>query len=700
VHRVAFAAFVSVALPLAACSAEPQPRASGGTGGAGDAHSIEARISALLAEMTLEEKVEQMHGSQIAPINDLYWTPDNTRLKVPGFRMVDGPRGVRAGTATTFPVGMARGATWDPTLENSVGEAIGMETAAKGGNVILAPTINVLRHPAWGRAQETYGEDTVQIGAMGTAFIQGAQQHVLASVKHYAVYSIEDSRFSVDVTVDERTLREIYLPHFRRAVEDGHAASVMSAYNSVNGHWCSENPHLLRDILDGEWGFDGFVESDWVLGTHSTAPAALAGLDIEMPAGVLFGAPLVTAVQQGQVPEAVIDAAVRRILRKKLEFHLDAPPAVDAGVVEDADHVALTLAVEREAIVLLKNDAITLPVDRATIGSIAVVGALANTVNLGDTGSSNSVPAHAVTPLAGIQDRAGDTPVTYVAGPTLAAADQATIASAGAAIVVVGLTAADEGEYSGAGQPGGDRHDMTLRLSAEQEGLVLGVAALNPHTIVVLEGGSAIVVRPWIDAVRALLMAWYPGEEGGHAIADVLFGKVNPSGKLPISFPRSVSDLPPFVDDASSVTYGFLHGYRYLDQMGVTPEFAFGFGFSYTSFSYANLTLGAATLASGGTITMTFDVTNSGQASGDEIAQLYVGYHGSSVQRAPKDLKGFQRVHLDPGETKNVSLTLRASDLAYWDLASSAWMLEPITYTVMVGSSSRDLPLMGSFKAQ
>jgi beta-glucosidase len=452
----------------------------------------------------------------------------------------------------------------------------------------------------------------------------------------------------------------------------------------------------LQDILHGEWGFDGFVESDWVLGTHSTAPAALAGLDIEMPDGALFGAPLVQAVQQGQVPEAVIDAAVRRILRKKFEFHLDAPPAVDAGMVEDAEHVALTLAVERESIVLLKNDAITLPIDPTTVGSIVVVGPLANTANLGDTGSSNSVPAHAVTPLAGIQDRAGSNgsaTVSYVAGPTLSAAEQVTIASAGAAVVVVGLTAQDEGE-------GSDRKDMTLRLSTAQEGLVLAVAALNPHTVVVLEGGSAIVVRPWIDAVRALLMAWYPGEAGGYAIADVLFGNVNPSGKLPISFPRAAGDLPPFVDNSSSVMYGFLHGYRYLDQMGVAPEFAFGFGFSYTSFSYANLAIGAPTVAAGGAIAVTFDVTNSGQASGDEIAELYVGYQGSSVQRAPKDLKAFQRVHLDPGETKTVSLTLRASDLAYWDLSSSSWILEPITYTVMVGGSSRDLPLMGSFKAQ
>jgi beta-glucosidase len=649
--------------------------------------------------MSLEEKVDQMHGSQLGPINDLYWTPDNTRLSIPGFRMVDGPRGVRAGMATTFPVGMARGATWDPALETRVGEAIGLETAAKGGNVILAPTINVLRHPAWGRAQETYGEDTAQVGPMGAAFVEGAQQHVIASVKHFAVYSIEDTRFSVDVTVDERTLREVYLPHFRRAVQDGHAGSVMSAYNSVNGHFCSENPHLLHDILDGEWAFDGFVESDWVLGTHTTAPAALAGLDIEMPAPVLFGAPLVQAVMNGEVPESVIDEAVRRILRKKFEFHLDAPAPVDPSVVESAGHTALTLEVEHEGLVLLKNAGAALPLDRAKVGSIAVVGPLADTVNLGDQGSSNSVPSYAVTPLAGIRDRAGQVTVSHVAGPTLAAADQATIAGAGAAIVVVGLTAQDEGEYLGAGMPGGDRHDLSLRVSAEQETLVQAVAMLNPRTIVVLEGGSAIVVRPWVDAVEALVMAWYPGQEGGHAIADVLFGDVCPSGKLPLTIPRAASDLPPFVNDQATVTYGFLHGYRWVDAMGETPEFPFGFGLSYTAFSYANLKVDASALkhSAGGALSTTFDVKNTGSVAGDEIAELYVGYLGSTIMRPPKDLKAFQRVHLAPGETKTVSLQVNAQDLSYWDVSKSAWVIEPIAYTVQVGGSSRDLPLEASF---
>jgi beta-glucosidase len=645
--------------------------------------TLEERVEAYVAKMTLGEKVAQMHGSTPVPLDNIYPTPDDPKVGLPGFHMVDGPRGVHSGTATTFPVGMARGATWDPSLEQQVGEAIGLEAAAKGANVILAPTINLLRHPAWGRAQETYGEDTVLVGAMGVAFIEGAQQHVIASVKHFAVYSIEDTRFTVDVTVDERSLREQYLPHFRKAVQQGRAASVMTAYNSVNGHWCSENTHLLRDILDGEWGFDGFVESDWVLGTHSTVEAANAGLDVEMPTGEHFGDGLVEAVTDGGVPMSVIDDAVRRIVRKKLELHLDAPPSVDAGVVESPEHVALTLQVEREAAVLLKNASGALPFDRATLGSLAVVGPLADTINLGDTMSSNSTPSHAVTPLAGLMDRASGLEIRHVAGPTLSGADQTAIGTAGAAVVVLGLTAQDEGELSISDSAGGDRHDLSLRLSMEQESLVQTVASLNPRTVVVLEGGSAIVVRPWVDLVQGLVMAWYPGEEGGHAIADVLFGDVNPSGKLPLSVPRAASDLPPFVNDAPAVTYAFLHGYRWLDAMNVAPEFPFGFGLSYTTFSYANLKVDK--------LAVSFDVKNTGTRAGDEIAQVYVSAKGSSVMRALRDLKAFARLHLEPGETKTVSVMLDSNDLAFW--SGSGWSVEPLMYEIDVGGSSRDLPL-------
>lgn len=654
--------------------------------------TIEERVETLLAAMSLEEKVAQMHGQSFAAIDDLWLTPENPKRKIPSFKMVDGPRGVRAGKATTFPVGMARGATWDPELEKRVGRAIGLETAAKGGNVILAPTINVLRHPRWGRAQETYGEDTFHIGELGVGFIRGAQEHVIASAKHFAANSIEDTRFTVDVQVDLRTLREVYTPQFEKAVKVGHVGSVMSAYNRVNGHYCAENEHLLRDILKGEWAFDGFVESDWLLGTRSTVPSALAGLDIEMPVNSFYGSPLVAAVEGGDVPEDVIDDAVRRILRKKLEFKLDEPAAVDPGVVESAEHTALAREVEAKAIVLLRNEAGALPLDPSATRKLAVVGALANKVNLGDTGSSNSVPSYAVTPLDGLTARAGSSSIVHVPGPALSPDDEAAIAEADAAIVVVGLTAADEGEDT---ISAGDR--KSLALHDDDVALIESVKAKSPRTIVVLEGGSAILVEPWIQGTAAVLMAWYPGQEGGHAIADVLFGDVNPSGKLPLTFPASESQLPPFVNDADQVTYGFFHGYRHVDHEGLEPSFPFGFGLSYTTFAYEGLKLDEPSIGQGFEIVAHVDVTNTGARAGDEIVELYVAVPESAVMRAPKELRAFARVALEPGETKTVDFTIRAADLAFWDEATAAFAVEPTTYEVWVGPSSRDLPLSATF---
>jgi beta-glucosidase len=662
----------------------------------GDAASaVESRIDELLGKMTLAEKIAQMHGSRFT--GNAWATNGVERLGVPGLGMIDGPRGVSilGGGATAFPVAMARGATWDPALEERVGEAIGAEARARGASVILAPVLNILRHPRWGRAQETYGEDTVHLGSMGVGFIRGAQRHVIASAKHFAANSIENTRFTVDVSVDQRSLREVYLPHFRRAVEEGHAGSIMSAYNMLNGHYCAENTHLLHDILKDEWAFQGFVESDWILGTRSTAPSANAGLDIEMPTPIFYGDRLAQAVAAGDVSEATIDAAVRRILRAQLCFRLDSdPPVPDPTAIQTAAHADLALEVAQKSLVLLRNQGGALPLDRARLGSIVVVGALAATANIGDTGSSNVGPAHIVTPLDGIRAAAGSVGVTHVSATPFSVDDQTAIAAADAAIVVVGLTAADEGEsVVGAG----DRPN--LALPGAQDALVAAVAALNPRTIVVLEGGSALTL-PWVDDVAAILLAWYPGQEGGRAIADALFGDVVPSGKLPISFARSEADLPEFLNapDQLAVTYGYWHGYRHLDRDGTAPLFPFGFGLSYTTFRYANLTLSAGTVSPAGQLRATVDVTNTGSVAGDEIAELYVGYEGSRVVRAVNDLKAFARVHLEPGETRTIVFDLHAADLAFWDVAAGAWEVEPIAYLVRVGPSSRELPLEQRFR--
>jgi beta-glucosidase len=469
----------------------------------------------------------------------------------------------------------------------------------------------------------------------------------------------------------------------------------MTAYNQVNGHYCAENTHLLRDVLKGDWGFQGFVESDWILGTKSTAPSANAGLDIEMPTPIFYGGKLAEAVAAGEVSEATIDAAVRRILRTQLCFRLDTdPPVADPTAIATAAHADLALEVARKSLVLLRNQGGVLPLDRGALRSLVVVGALATVANIGDTGSSNVGPPHVVTALDGIRAAAGTVDVTYVSAFPLSTTDQTAIAAADAAIVVVGLTAADEGEsVVGAG----DRPN--LALPGDQDALVTAVAALNPRTIVVLEGGSALTL-PWIDDVAATLLAWYPGQEGGRAIADVLFGDVVPSGKLPISFARREEDLPEFLNapDQLAVTYDYWHGYRHLDRSGTAPLFPFGFGLSYTTFQYANLTLSTDSVTPAGHLRVTVDVTNIGAVAGDEIVQLYVGYEASRVPRAVNDLKAFARLHLEPGVTRTVTLGLRAADLAYWDVAAGGWTVEQIGYLVRVGPSSRELPLEGRFR--
>jgi beta-glucosidase len=656
---------------------------------------LEAQVEALLSEMTLEEKVAQMAGT--TPIQGPYGTelwnvPGVERLGVPPFKMSDGPRGVGVGEGrTVFPVAMARAATWDPDIERRVGEAMGRELRAIGGNVLLAPAINNLRHPSWGRSQETYGEDVHLLSRMGIAAVQGIQQYVLANPKHYAVNSIEDTRFDVDITVDERTLREIYLAHFRAAVQEGGAASIMSAYNSVNGQFCGENVTLLRRILKEEWGFDGFVLSDFTFGTHEDS--AVNGLDIEMPFANKFK-PLLDQVRSGAVPEGVVDEAVRRMVRKKLQYALGDPSPVDESVIESDAHLMVAQEAATDGAVLLKNRAGTLPLIPTELSRIAVVGVLADTVNTGDTGSSSVRPSFVITPLAGLREALGDSvAIDYIGKEALEEADVATIANADAVIIVTGLTSEDEGEgLIGAG----DRVD--LGLGEARRKLILDAAGANERSIVVLEGGGAITVGDWLPAVEALLMVWYPGQMGGHAIADLLLGAANPSGKLPVTFPTGLDQLPPFDNSSLEVTYDYFHGYRYLDRNAHTPEFEFGFGLSYTTFNVDNLRADRDEAGSGDTVTFTVDVTNEGPVVGAEVVQLYVAYPGSAVERAERELKGFTKVELEPGETRSVDISVPVDSLAYYDVSASAWALEGLEHVVHVGVSSRDLPLSTTLK--
>lgn len=651
----------------------------------GDDAAVEARITELLAMLSPDEKIALMHGDAIVPRGGVWLASRNERLGIPGFRMLDGPRGLSRWSgerATAFPVAMMRGATWDPALERRVGQAIARELRSAGANVLLAPTINVLRHPRWGRAQETYGEDPHHLGAMGAAFIEGAQSEgIIASVKHFALNSIENTRHEVDVVVDERTLREVYLPHFRRAVVDAQVGSVMSAYNQVNGRYCDVNAHLLTDILRDEWGFAGFVESDWLWGTHGDVESVRAGLDIEMPAKNRFRR-LKSALEEGRIEERELDASVRRILRAQLCFGLEERGPDEPGVRESAEHRALAREVAERGIVLLRNEGV-LPLDRESLGSVAVVGRAADVENIGDAGSSAVEPGEVVTALEGLRAMG----VTVIEEP-----DDAQLASAGAVIVVTGLLAEDEGESDIAA---GDR--SSLALPADEVALIRRVAALSERVIVILEGGAAITVSDWQDEVEALLFAFYPGVEGGHAIARVLFGEVSPSGRLPFAIPAREEDLPAFDNTSARVTYGYFHGYRWLDAEGLAPAYPFGFGLSYARFDYAGLALSESRVAPDGTLSASVDVTNAGEVSGIETVQLYVRVVGSSVVRADKDLRAFTQVALEPGETRRVTLELAARDLAYWD---GEWKVERAGYEVLVGPNAADLPVQASFRVE
>ena len=669
---------------------------------------VDEKARNLLTQMSLEEKIQQMSGDTplVRGFIELLFAynrhpipaGENMRLSIPGIRFSDGPRGIVMYQSTCFPVPMARGASWDTDLEQRVGEAIGIEARSQGANFYGGVCINLLRHPAWGRAQETYGEDSYHLGEMGAALVRGVQHHVMACIKHYAANSIENSRFHVDVCMTERTLREVYLPHFKRCIDEG-AASVMSAYNKVNGHYCGHNSHLLRDILKKEWGFEGFVMSDFVFGIRN-GKAANAGLDIEMPLTIHFGKRLVKLVRKGKVPEDVIDEAVLRILRQKIKFAQGSEQErYGPQFVLSPEHQALAQEAAQKSIVLLKNEPVgdgsqrILPIDTAQVKNIAVIGKLASIPNIGDKGSSMVRPPYVVTPLMGIRAAAPpNSKIIYSSGrrmdKTIGIAREADIA-----VVIAGYTHKDEGEHMPFSK-GGDRNYLTL--GPHDEELIARTAAVNPNTVVILMGGSAIITEKWRDNVPAILMVWYPGMEGGNALADIIFGKVNPCAKLPCVFPKSESQLPFFDKRAKRIEYDLFHGYRLMDRDGHEPAFSFGFGLSYTTYKYSNLQLDRDEIDADGTLHANVEITNTGDVPGEETAQLYIGYTGSKIERPLKELKSFSKLHLKPGETKRIEFVIKVEDLAYYDEQLSKWIVEPITYIIYIGPSSRREDLLSA----
>lgn len=686
---------------------------------------IALEAARLLAAMTPEEKLGCLDGDTpfwegvIDTLEGGYWehpwpAARVARLGIPGIAFSDGPRGVVVGRATAFPVSMARGATFDPDLEERIGAAIGRELRAVGATLYGGVCVNLLRHPAWGRAQETYGEDPHHVGEMGAALTRGVQRHVMACVKHFACNSIENARFQVDVRADERALHEVYLPHFRRVVEEG-VAAVMSAYNSVNGQWCGQNRTLLTEILREEWGFSGFVISDFQFGLRDAVASVEAGLDIEMPYVQLRARDLPAAWADGRLDGALVDRAVARLLVTLLRFADAFAPAPGAEILACADHRALAREAATKSMVLLRNEGQVLPLDPRNLRRLAVIGPLAAVANLGDGGSSNVHPPRVVTPLEGIRAVLPAVEVVHDEGvdPQRAATLAAT---ADAVVVVVGLTHRDEGEYielgslgglaqlfppltdpelqaklhaalthAGSGQgfaPGGDRDRLTL--PDDQEALIEGVARANPRTIVVLMGGSAIVVERWHRAVPALLMTWYPGMEGGHALADVLFGHSEPGGRLPFVVPRRTEDLPDFDCNATVATYDLWHGQWKLDRDGIEAAYPFGFGLSYTSF-----VCDAAALTGTGTRPVVqVDVRNRGARPGSTVLQVYASALHSPYERPPRRLVGFRRVELAAGADARVAVPIELRLLAI--RADGRWIHESGRYRLAVGQRAGD----------
>lgn len=668
-------------------------------------YQIDEKVKEILSILTLEEKMHQMAGDETPEVGgpkmqkrynaEAIPAGVDQNLGIPGILFSDGPRGVVIGNSTCFPVSMARGASWDLALEEKIGNAIGIEAKTHGANYFGGVCINLLRHPAWGRAQETYGEDPYHLGEFGVALLKGVQNHIMACAKHYACNSIENTRFELDVIVDERTLREVYLPHFKKCVDAG-VASIMSAYNKINGKYCGHNPHLLREILKQDWNFKGFVITDFFWGIRNGALAVNAGVDIEMPFEWRM-APnkLKEYLNEERISEEQINEAVIRILRQKILFaNTEAPTVYTKEKIACKEHTELALDAARKSIVLLRNENSILPFDRSRIKKIALLGELANTPNIGDHGSSRVYPPYVINPLEGIRKIAGSgIELIFNEGNNLEEAKE--IASkSDASIIVVGYTHLDEGEGSGTRDRTGDR--KSIRLHEKDEILISAVASECEKCIVALEGGGPIIVESWKNKVSAILMLWYPGMEGGNALGEIIFGDVNPSAKLPAVFPKSEDQLPFFDATTTKIEYGYYHGYRLMDKEGYIPTYPFGYGLSYTTYSYNNLKIDKHTINPAGEIKVSIDITNTGSIAGEEIVQMYVGYKNSAVDRPIKDLKGFTKVLINPNEKKTIELMLKAEDLGYYDTNKNNWVVEKIEYIIYVGCSSRNEDLLST----
>ncbi|WP_328996142.1 glycoside hydrolase family 3 C-terminal domain-containing protein [Kribbella sp. NBC_01245] len=707
--------FATLAPPASGSTATPSTGRCGDHPWCDTTLSPDERAGRLLGLLTFDEKVSLLAGDDLFGVLGGEGTHTGTsdgveRVELPTTFYSDGPAGPRQGKATAMPSPLGLAATFSPLWAQRHGAVVGNEVKHKGNDVVFAPTVNIMRTPLAGRTFEGYGEDPYLSARTGVAWLRGAQSEgVIGNVKHFAANNQEGqlavppltgligSRFTTNAVIDDRTLREIYLPAFEAAVKEAGVGSVMCSYNRVNGQWACENQRLLNEILKQEWGFKGFVLADYGA-THSTANQLNNGLDFEPWPGLSYS-PLAVkgALLTSQAGSAAVDEHVRRILRTLFAFGFFDRPAYadDETRIDKPGHARTAGEVAEQAITLLRNDGI-LPLDATKLGRIALIGEEAEQFKTGG-GSSQIDPYSFTTPRKGIERRVGADKVTYDDGSD---ADRAASVAAAAEVAVV--FASDKASE------GSDKAslDIDSGQAGDQDALIEKVAAKQPNTIVVLETGGP-VLTPWRSKVRGLLEAWYPGAEGGTALARVLFGDVDPGGRLPVTFPRGERDLPttggdpeayPGVLENAVYKEGVLVGYRWYDARGVTPAYPFGYGLSYTSFAYSDLRIARGTPGSRVAASVSVKVTNTGKRTGTAVPQLYLGLPNPAVgvEQPPKQLKGFEKVTLAPGNSARVTFQLDERALSYWSTEAGDWRVAPGCYDVQVGSSSRHLPLQST----
>ena len=676
--------------------------------------------------MTFEEKIDQMYGEKMYKSVPKFfgsfilkekfphiYVGRNDRLNIPPWVLSDGPRGARVldkniSAVSTFPVAMARAASWNTSLEYQVHDVISKEMRANKTNYAATPCINLLRHPGWGRAQETYGEDPWLLGEFGVAAVKGIERNnVMACPKHFALNSIENSRWVIDVSIDERTLREVYLPHFKKVIQKGKPASIMSAYNKVRGTYSGSNRELLTEILRNDWGFDGFISTDWMYGIYDGIEAINAGLNVEMPWQDEYSYDIIKeGIKEGKIKIEQIDNLVYNSLKTRLKYAFSYDSIeYNQKLILKSDHIELARKAAEESMVLIKNEKI-LPFKIMENMRVGVFGNLADLNNTGDMGSSNSSSPYVITPYQGIKNyfKNTDTEVIYDDGNNL----DKTIKIAenlDQIIIVVGYTFKDEGEYImsrgqmlksaeakelvGVEGIGGDREN--LELSKKDYELITEISKVNDNVVVVYVGGSAINMNKWIDEIPAILFSWYSGMEGGNALAKILYGDVNPSGKLPFTIAKNDEDYPYFNPFTDTITYGYYHGYTLFEKYDKEIAYHFGHGLSYSNFLIDNFRIIDNNTDK---IVFSTDIKNNSKIKGKEVLQLYVGFENSKIDRPQKLLRDFKKLELEPGEKKTVLLSVDIEDLAYYNDEEKRWEVEDIKYNFYVGNSSDNKKLI------